>query len=109
MSAPLTAANAANRSVFVPFLVLAAAFVIWTGFQSANLMREHDGLTTAHQGQTTQLAEAAKLRASLDSVASETRKLADAGNPDAKLIVDELKKRGVTIAATPQAQQPPPQ
>ena len=109
MTTPATAAKVANRSVFVPLLIVAASFVIWTGFQSAQLLREHDALTAAHQGQGAQLQDAAKLRASLDSVASETRKLADDGNPNAKLIIDELKKRGVTISTTPAAQVPPPQ
>lgn len=109
MTIPATAAKPVNRSAFVPLLILAASFVIWTGFQAAQLLREHDALTAAHQGQGAQLQEAAKLRASLDSVASETRKLADAGNPNAELIIDELKKRGVTISATPSPQTPPPQ
>ena len=48
---------------------------------------------------------AAKLRASLDALASDTQRLADAGNASAALLVAELRKRGVTInaAATPAA------
>ena len=38
-----------------------------------------------------------KLRSSLDALARETAILADRGNAGARLIVDELRKRGVTI------------
>jgi hypothetical protein len=40
---------------------------------------------------------AGKLRASLDALAVDTQRLAEAGNPSAKLLVDELRKRGITI------------
>lgn len=38
-----------------------------------------------------------KVRATLDALALETRKLADAGNANARVVVDELRKRGITI------------
>jgi hypothetical protein len=97
-----------RQSPFVPVLLVAVAFVTWTGFQTVELARESEALSAAHLAQAPQVAEAEKLRASLDSVASETRKLADAGNADAKLIVDELKKRGITITPGQQPTPPPP-
>jgi hypothetical protein len=44
-----------------------------------------------------------KLRDALDTVAREVAQLADGGNQNAKLIVDELRKRGVTINPNPPA------
>ena len=40
---------------------------------------------------------ATKMRAQLDALAAETQRLADQGNPNAKLLVEELRKRGITI------------
>ena len=47
---------------------------------------------------------AAKMRAQLDALAAETQRLADQGNPNAKLLVEELRKRGITI--NPNASKP---
>jgi len=104
----MSAADSADgHGVFVPVLIVAAAFVLWTGFQTVELMREHNALTATHDAQRQPLADAAKLRTSLDAVASATRHLADEGNPDAKLIVDELRKRGITINPDQASPSPP--
>ena len=44
-----------------------------------------------------------KLRDQLDGLARETQLLANKGNAGARLIVDELKKRGITINPEPPA------
>jgi hypothetical protein len=41
--------------------------------------------------------QAQRVRQTLDALASETKKLADAGNPNAKIVIDELAKRGITV------------
>lgn len=94
--------DAAAR-VFVPVALLAVAILLWVGFQTTQLIRERQGLQTLHQGQEAQVQSSQKLRASLDAIASGTAKLAEQGNPNARLIVDELRKRGVTIKPNPPA------
>ncbi len=53
-------------------------------------------------------AEESAAEVSLDAIAAQTQRLAEQGNPNAMALVDELRKRGVTIntstgaAATPQ-------
>ena len=89
------------RTVFVPVALLAVAIFLWVGFQTSQLIRERQGLRTLREGQETQVQTSQKVRASLDAVATGTLKLADQGNPNARLIVDELRKRGITINATP--------
>lgn len=86
-----------GTSAFVPVLLLALAVVGWAGFQTVQLVRERQQLTLLHQSQSAQVDAATKLRASLDTMASATARLADSGNVNAKLLVDELRKRGVTI------------
>ena len=43
------------------------------------------------------MQNAVKLRAQLDGIAGDTQRLADAGNANAQAIVNELRRRGVTI------------
>ena len=53
--------------------------------------------------QDKQKEESKKLRDSLDAIARGTAQLSDAGNPNARLVIEELKKRGVTVNPNPPA------
>lgn len=86
-----------SASPFVPLLILAVAFTIWSGFQTVMLAREAVSLAATRENQEARIRNAQKLRDALDAVARDTAKLAGKGNPNARLIVDELRKRGVTI------------
>ena len=93
-------------TVFVPALLLTLAFVVWFGFQTVHLVREWRQLNLAQSTLQPQEQNATKLRASLDGVATSTANLAAAGNGNARVVVEELRKRGVTInaPAAPKAQ-----
>jgi hypothetical protein len=95
--------NDAAARVFLPVALLAVAILVWVGFQTTQLIREREALQTLRQTQETQVQSSQKVRASLDAIASGTAKLAEQGNPNAKLIVDELRKRDVTINPNPPA------
>lgn len=102
-----TATSAAGAgTAFLPVLLLALALVVWFAFQSVQLVREQQQLATAQTGLEAQHVGATKLRASLDAVAAATAKLAAEGNANARVIVDELRKRGITI--NPAAAAPAP-
>ena len=88
---------ASSRSAFVPTLLLAVAFVGWLAFQTVQLVRERQQLGLASAGLEPQEQAATKLRSSLDAVATSTAKLATEGNANARVIVEQLRKRGVTI------------
>ena len=105
-SAQAPAAMPAPRSAFVPTLLMALAIVGWLAFQGVQLVRERLQLGELQANLSTQAEAATKLRASLDTVATATAKLAADGNASARLIVEELRKRGVTI--NPQGQPKPP-
>ncbi len=89
--------KASAHGPFVPLLLLAAASLAWMGFQSWLLLTDLQALQAAHASQQQTVDNAAKLRASLDTLAADTQGLAEAGNGNARLLVEELKKRGVTI------------
>ena len=86
-----------GRGPFVPMLIGALALVTWFAFQTVQLAGERQQLAAMRAVQGAQVDAATKLRASLDGMASATAKLADAGNVNAKLLVEELRKRGITI------------
>ena len=86
-----------ERSPALPLGILAAAMLVWAASIAWNLVDERSRLEQARASQETLVQNSQKLRASLDALASETAKLAAQGNPSARLLIDELRKRGVTI------------
>jgi len=86
-----------NGGLAVPVCLVVVAFVLWTGFQTSQLMRERGTLKAILASQEAPVQEAAKLRTQLDSIARGTQELANQGNQNAKTIVAELQKRGITI------------
>jgi hypothetical protein len=85
------------RGLVIPVCLVVIAFVVWTGFQTSQLMRERGTLKAILASQEAPVQEAAKLRTQLDSIAKGTQELANQGNQNAKTIVVELQKRGITI------------
>jgi hypothetical protein len=87
------------RGVFVPILLLALAVVVSLAVQLAFLIDERGKLAAASTSLGAQEVAADKIRASLDTLASATARLAAAGNPGARAIVEQLRGRGITINA----------
>lgn len=85
------------HTAFVPVLLCALALLLALGWQTHLLVAEREGLQAGHLSQQQTVENAGKLRASLDGLAADTQRLADAGNASAALLVAELRKRGVTI------------
>lgn len=103
---PAVANAPAQRSAFVPTLLMALAIVGWLAFQGVQLVRERLQLGELQTHLGAQAEAATQLRASLDTLATATAKLAADGNESARVIVEELRRRGVTI--TPQGLPKPP-
>lgn len=96
-SAPAAASAPRQHGAFLPLLLFGLTLLVTLGWQTWLLASERDALGTAHANQQQTVDNAGKLRASLDTLAADTQRLADAGNASAALLVAELKKRGVTI------------
>jgi hypothetical protein len=86
-----------ERTYFIPVLLIAISLLSWTAFQTFQLVKERTYVKAVLANQSQTVNQAEKLRAQLDSIAKGTLQLANLGNPSAKLIVEELRKRGVTI------------
>ena len=92
--------DAPGRSVFVPMLLVALSVVCWSGFQTFQLVQEQRQLEAAKVALGPQEIASTKLRSALDQIATATARLAGEGNGNARLIVEQLRSRGVTINAT---------
>lgn len=86
-----------HYSAFAPLLLGLLTLAIWFGFQTLQLTKEKDNLATLKNNQTQIYGNAQKMRTQLDTLAAETAKLAAAGNPNATVLVNALKQRGITI------------
>lgn len=89
------------HGLVTPVCLVVFAFAVWTGFQTSQLMRERVTLKAILASQEAPVQEAAKLRAQLDAIARGTQELANQGNQNAKTVVAELQKRGITINLPP--------
>ena len=85
------------RGPFVPILLGLLALTTWLAAQTLQFVGERRQLEAANTSLAAQEEAAKKLRASLDQVATATAKLAAEGNPNARVIVEQLRARGITI------------
>jgi hypothetical protein len=100
------------RSPFIPLLLLASALVAMLGFQAYQLLDGRKNLQDLYSSQEEPYAEARRLRVQLDGIAGGTARLAEEGNANARRVVEELSKRGITVkptAASGQAEEGSPE
>ncbi len=91
------AAAAAPRSLALPLLIGLLALLVSVGYQAWLLDQDRQQLAQAQAQLQPTVENAQRRRQSLDLLAADTQRLADAGNASARLLVEELKKRGITI------------
>lgn len=84
-------------SAFLPTLLMALSLLSWLAFQGVQLGLEQRRLQLAQASLDAQHEAATKLRSALDALATATAKLAADGNANARVVVEELRKRGITI------------
>lgn len=87
------------RSAFVPLLLGLLAVTAWMAHHAWLLNQDRQQLQAAQATLQPTVEKSAGLRQSLDRLAADTQRLADAGNGNARVLVDELRKRGITINA----------
>ena len=77
-------------------LVTLALFVM-VAFQTVQLIRERGNLADALATQEPAIQQGLKLRKQLDTLATETARLAAAGDAGASAIIEELRREGITV------------
>ena len=100
-------ARAQRWSVFVPVFVLALTYLGWTVFQTAQLVIERNAVQTLRSNQEKQMEDSKKARERFESLSRETHLLASRGHRGAMLIMEELRRRGITITTDVPAQPAP--
>ncbi|HUC99058.1 MAG TPA: hypothetical protein VMR88_11280 [Candidatus Polarisedimenticolaceae bacterium] len=91
----------AERGANLPLIILLIALLLWFGFQTLQLATERANLGEARGHQEAAMQEAQKLRTQFESLISKTSELDNRGHAGAKLVMEELQKRG--MAARPEA------
>ena len=85
----------------LPLALLVVAVFLMVAFQTIQLIRERDNLTAVRAQQEPTIQEATKVRQQLEAIAGATAKLADSGNANAKLVVEELRRQNINLKAPP--------
>jgi hypothetical protein len=84
----------------LPVALIVAAFFLITAFQTERLVQDHSSLAALRTAQETSLEQAGKIRTQFQALAAGTVKLAQAGNANAKAVLDQLQAQGITVRPT---------
>jgi len=91
-------------SVEAVVVLLAATVLLMAVLETMQLVAQYSTLADVRTAQQPSLAEIARVHTQLDALAGETARLAAAGNANAKAVVDEMQRQGITLR--PPAAQP---
>lgn len=75
------------------------SLILWFGFQTFQLVGDRSNLRQLKANQETAIQESAKIRTQFQTLMTKTAELAKQGHAGAKMVIDELRKRGVGISA----------
>lgn len=83
----------------LPLALTMVSLLIWFGFQTLELVLERNNLTTVKSNFEAATREAEKMRAQLQTLITQTAELASKGNASAKVVIEELQKKGIPVAS----------
>jgi hypothetical protein len=91
----------------LPFMLTLTALLIYFAFQTLQLLTERSNLGMVKSNQDGAIQEAEKVQAQFKTLVGKTSELADQGHAGAKMVMEELFKRGVgSVPAAPPAMPP---
>ena len=73
------------------------ALLLWFGFQLLQQVRERSNLSAVKTNQESAIQESEKIRLQFQGLMTKTVELANQGHAGAKMVVDELQKRGIGV------------
>ena len=82
-------------TIELPLLLAVLALFLMLAFQSWQLVRAREALTSVREAQEVSLAEAIKFRDRINALATDTQHLADGGNAAAKEVLEALRQQGI--------------
>jgi hypothetical protein len=96
---PVEGRNGASSIALTLTLV---SLVLWFGFQAFQLVRDRSSLQVVKANQETAMQESEKIRTQFQTLMAKTAELANKGHAGAKMVIDELQKRGLGVGAGPE-------
>ena len=90
--------------ILLPVLLLSLAILGSFTFQSVILFGDHSSLNAAYAQQDKPLQDVEKIRTQVSALATGTLKLAQQGDKNAQVIIDQLKKAGIKVVDQPPGQ-----
>ena len=84
----------ANKPSQLPWILTLTALLIYFAFQTLQLVSERSNLGMVKSNQEGAIQEAQKVQAQFKTLVSKTSELADQGHAGAKMVMEELLKRG---------------
>ena len=91
-------------SVETVVALLAVTVLLMVGLETMQLVAQYSTLSDVRTAQQPSLAEIANVHTQLDALAGETARLAAAGNVNARAVVDEMQRQGITLRRPANAQ-----
>ena len=73
------------------------ALLLWFGFQLLQQVRERSNLSVVKANQESAIQESEKIRLQFQGLMTKTVELANQGHAGARMVVDELQKRGIGV------------
>jgi hypothetical protein len=95
------AAPVESASSNLPLVITLIALLVFFGFQTLQLFSERSNLRLVKGNQEGAIQESQKIQQQFKTILTKTSELANQGHAGAKLVVDELQKRGLEF--TPEA------
>ncbi len=100
------AAEAKDSGSSIALTLTLIAIVLWFGFQAFQLVRDRSSLQVVKANQETAMQESEKIRSQFQTLMTKTAELANKGHAGAKMVIDELQKRGLGVGAAPEEKPP---
>ena len=91
-----------SRGSSIALTLTLVSLILWFGFQAFQLVRDRSSLQVVKANQETAMQESEKIRTQFQTLMTKTAELANQGHAGAKMVVDELQKRGLGVSVSPE-------
>ncbi len=81
-----------------PLILVVVSLFVLMAFETGQAIHDRTALADLMRAQQPSMAQAAKLRQQLQTLASKTAALAASGDAGAQSVVDQMKRQGVTLS-----------
>jgi uncharacterized protein HemX len=86
----------------IALTITLVSLILWFGFQAFQFVKQRSDLRLLKANQETAMQESQKIRVQFQTLMTKTAELANQGHAGAKMVIDELQKRGVGVGVAPE-------